>query len=149
MPLLKSGLLLKKRICSQGKGIFPFREDPTSEGVKSILTELLPLQLYPFRLSFTTLWSNSADNKLMIRLLFFPENRLWYFMQIVSLGDNLHEISKPILWEKKAKYFKMSAEMFTQNAKQGIYLIIQLHVLCGNWRHILSLFSWHWWQMVH
>ena len=30
---------------------------------------------------------------------FFPENRLWHFMQIVSIGDNLHEMSKPICWE--------------------------------------------------
>ena len=27
--------------------------------------------------------------------LFFPENRIQHFMQIVSLGDNLHEIAKP------------------------------------------------------
>ena len=38
-------------------------------------------------------------------------------MQIVSLGDNLHEMLKPIFWNKK-KYFKMSsAEIFTQGAK--------------------------------
>ena len=36
-------------------------------------------------------------------------------MQIVSSGDNLHEVSNPILQEK---YFKMaSAEIFTQHAK--------------------------------
>ena len=36
-------------------------------------------------------------------------------MQIVSLGDNLHEMSYPVFWEK---YFKMSsAENFTQSAK--------------------------------
>ena len=34
-------------------------------------------------------------------LLFFQENRLWHFMQIVFLGDNsLHEMQKPILLEK-------------------------------------------------
>ena len=27
--------------------------------------------------------------------LFYPEKRLWQFMQIVSLGDNFHEMSKP------------------------------------------------------
>ena len=27
----------------------------------------------------------------------FLENRNWHFMQIVSLGDNLHEVSDPIL----------------------------------------------------
>ena len=35
-------------------------------------------------------------------------------MQIVSNGDNLHEMSKSVFWEK---YFKMSAEIFTQSAK--------------------------------
>ena len=36
-------------------------------------------------------------------------------MQIVSKGDNLHELSKPIFWGNK--YFKMlSAENFTQQA---------------------------------
>ena len=34
-----------------------------------------------------------ADDKLMI--VYLPENRMIYF-----LGDNLHEISKPIFWEK-------------------------------------------------
>ena len=34
--------------------------------------------------------------KLMIFFLFFLENRIWYFMQIVSLGDNLHAVSNPI-----------------------------------------------------
>ena len=28
--------------------------------------------------------------------LFFLENRIWHFMQIVSFGDNLHEVSDPI-----------------------------------------------------
>ena len=31
---------------------------------------------------------------------FFPENRLWPFMQIISSGDNLHEMSMPIFWER-------------------------------------------------
>ena len=34
------------------------------------------------KLVFTTLWANSADNKLIF-FLFFPENRIWHFMQIV------------------------------------------------------------------
>ena len=49
--------------------------------------------------------------------LFFPENRIWHFMQIISLGDNLYEMSNPVCWEKLEKYFKMSsAENFTQSA---------------------------------
>ena len=42
-------------------------------------------------------------------------------MQSVSLGDNLHEMSKPTFWEKEEKYFKMlSAEIFTQHAKHQL-----------------------------
>ena len=60
----------------------------------------------------------SADDKLIVFFLFSPENRLWHFMQIVSLGDNLHEKSKPIFWENLEEHFKMSsAEIFTQHAK--------------------------------
>ena len=33
-------------------------------------------------------------------LNFFPENRLWYFMQIISFGSDLNEMSKPVFWEK-------------------------------------------------
>ena len=32
-------------------------------------------------LTFTTLWANTANDKLMIFSLFFPENRIWQFMQ--------------------------------------------------------------------
>ena len=32
-------------------------------------------------------------------ILFPLENRLWYSMQIV-FRDNLHEISKPVFWER-------------------------------------------------
>ena len=27
--------------------------------------------------------------------LFFIENKIWHFKQIVSLGDNLHDVSNP------------------------------------------------------
>ena len=51
-------------------------------------------------LTFTTLWANSADNKLMTFFLLFPENENWHFMQTVSNGDNLYEMSTPVSWEK-------------------------------------------------
>ena len=39
-----------------------------------------------------------------IFFIFFQENMLWHFMQIVFEGDNLLEMSKPFfLWEKKKK----------------------------------------------
>ena len=52
--------------------------------------------------TFTTIWINSADNKL---IFFFPENRIWHFMQTISLGDNLHEMSNPVFQEKYEKIF--------------------------------------------
>ena len=54
-------------------------------------------------LTFTTLKANSADDKLIFFLFFSPENRIWHFMQI---GDNLHEISKPVFWKKIIKIFQ-------------------------------------------
>ena len=61
----------------------------------------------------------SADDKLMNFFLFIPRKRIWNFMQIVSTGDNLHEISNPVSWEKnqKKKINMSSAENFTQSAK--------------------------------
>ena len=68
-------------------------------------------------LTVTTLLANS-DDKLMIFFLIFPENRLSHFMQNLSAGDNLHEISKHCFWEKK-NYFKLSnVENFTQDGKR-------------------------------
>ena len=53
-------------------------------------------------LTFTTLWANSADDKLMTVSL---ENMLWQYMQIISFGDNLLEMSSPIFWENNKKIF--------------------------------------------
>ena len=42
-------------------------------------------------------------------------------MQIVSWGDNLHEMPKPVFWKNnnnKKKSFKMSAEIVTQHAER-------------------------------
>ena len=69
-------------------------------------------------LTLTIIGANSADDKLVI-FFFFRENRVWHFMQIVSCGDNLHEMSNSIFWgrKKKRKIFQMSsADIFTQHA---------------------------------
>ena len=40
-----------------------------------------------------------------IYFLFFPDHKIWHFMQIVSnIGDNLHKMSNAIFWEKWEKY---------------------------------------------
>ena len=47
---------------------------------------------------------NAFSSELVICLddffLFFPENRTWNFMQIVSIVDNLHEMSNSVFWGK-------------------------------------------------
>ena len=48
-----------------------------------------------------------------------PENRIWYFMQIVSTGDNLHEMSNLVSWENKKNISKVSAK---QTSRTGINL---------------------------
>ena len=54
----------------------------------------------------------------MIFYLFFLENRIWHFMQIVSVGDHFHELSN-LFWKNQDEYFKMSsAKFFTQSAKR-------------------------------
>ena len=48
--------------------------------------------------------SSAEENLKYFSVFFFfffsPENRLWHFMQIVAIEDNLHELLKPIFWEK-------------------------------------------------
>ena len=53
------------------------------------------------------LWANSAEDKLM-KFLFFLENTMWHFMQIVSLGDNLLkcQIQSKKKWELSAKIWR-------------------------------------------
>ena len=71
----------------------------TIETLSMFLTNLIYLQM-----SFASLPSwhlpynkkNSADDKQMIFVLFFVANRIWHFMQIVSLGDNLYEVPNRI-----------------------------------------------------
>ena len=60
----------------------------------------LVIYLHIFFLTFTALWANSAEDELMILFLFFPVNRIRHFMQIVSNGENVHEMSNPVYKEK-------------------------------------------------
>ena len=57
----------------------------------------LPLYRYSCTmLTLSMLGKNFSRQHFEIFYLFFPENRLWHFMQIVSLGDNLLEMSMPV-----------------------------------------------------
>ena len=64
--------------------------------LNSSKVNVLPLSMQGKNFQQTPFWN--------IFFLFYPENGLWYSMQIVSTGNNLHEISKPIFWEKQKKY---------------------------------------------
>ena len=48
-------------------------------------------------LTFTTLGRCKMGD------VFFSRNRIWHFMQIVSTGDNLHEMSNSVFWENLEK----------------------------------------------
>ena len=52
---------------------------------------------------FTSLWANSADDKLIIFFLVSPENNFFHSMQIASFGDNLHGMPESVFWENKKK----------------------------------------------
>ena len=88
--------------------------------------------------------ANSADSTSMIFfLLVFLENRIWYFMQIVFIGDNLHEMSKPVFWEKKKKkkfQYIVCWKFYTESLvlKQGSFWrsIDMFH-------HHSSISTWH------
>ena len=68
--------------------------------------------------------SNSLDPDWPnILKLFFPENSIRHFMQIILTGDNLHEMSGLITGKNNFKM--LSAEIFTQHAKY----IYQQHIL--------------------
>ena len=59
--------------------------------------------LMHLHLRIIMLGKNSTDNILKYFILFFPESKIWCFMQSVFLGNNLHEMSNPIFWKKKEK----------------------------------------------
>ena len=63
------------------------------------------------------LGNNFADNILKYFFVFFPENRLWPFMQIVSTGDNLHEMSNPIFCGYDLSCKLSPGDNFAWNAK--------------------------------
>ena len=67
-----------------------------------------PVELY---LSLGLLSRQQICNIFLVFLFFcffFPENRIWYFMQFVLQRDNWHEMSKPI-FRKMIKIFKNSS----------------------------------------
>ena len=44
-----------------------------------------------------------ADDIMKYFSYIFSENMIWHFIQIVSIGDNLYEMTNLVSWEKKNK----------------------------------------------
>ena len=42
-----------------------------------------------------------TTNLLLYFFLYFPVNKVWQIMHIVSLGDNCYEVSNPVSWKNK------------------------------------------------
>ena len=59
-------------------------------------------------------------------------------MHIVSLGDNVHEMSNPIFWEKKKKINDMSSAEF----EQSMLSVKNLKKSCEWWDVQLWLCIW-------
>ena len=70
--------------------------------IKKWFQVLLPL---PWSFNFYHSLGKFSRRQLMIFFFFFsPENRVCHdFMQIVSLGDSLHEMLNPVFWRKKIR----------------------------------------------
>ena len=55
-----------------------------------------------------------------IFFLFFPENKIWHFIQIVPNRDNLYEMSNPVSWEKyKEKISQIAVCWISQESDKG------------------------------
>ena len=66
-------------------------------GASTVEHYAVPIQFY---LTFTTLWANSAKDKLVISFLFFPGKGFDISLKMVSIRDNFHEMSKLVCWKK-------------------------------------------------
>ena len=75
---------------------------PVCDGIPHQITCNIGTKVFTTALLFSTIWANSAEDKLMIFFLFFPENRFVNYF----FGDNLYEMSKHVFWKKKFKKLK-------------------------------------------
>ena len=67
---------------------------PNSDMIRCFAVNLLCIFIFMLRI-----WGKNFNIRLEIFVLFFQEMGFWHYMQIVSIGDNLHEMTKPIFRE--------------------------------------------------
>ena len=72
---------------------------PVSAAAKSFYQKIL---------RHTALGKKSPDRHFGYIFLFFPRKQFWHFIQIVSIWDNMHEMSILFLLEKKRIFFLFS-----------------------------------------
>ena len=96
-------------------------------------------------LTLSMLGADSADNELVIHVffLFFLENRIWHFMQIVSLGDNLHEVLD--LFFPKETICMKCLILFSRKNKKKIFQ----NVLCWNFYPACKMLKCVWLVVCH
>ena len=88
------------------------------------------------QLMLSTLDKFSADNILKYFSYFFPENRIWHFIQIISNGENLHEISNPVFWEKSQETgFGISCKL---SSMETIWMKFQILFSGKNKKNIIT-----------
>ena len=91
-----------------------------------------PVYMDKERNSFLPLFGlNQRMTKWWYCFVFFLANRIGYFLQIVSNGDNLHEMSNPVFWEQ---YFKMSAVTFSQSMPPLLFSVLLFAILIYSFR---------------
>ena len=85
------------------------------------------LTLFPILLSistFTNFWANSADDKLMMFFLFFPDNRIWHCQNLFSGEKKIGKIFQHVIcWKFFVRVLSVEKQLHKkQNLGQKKYL---------------------------
>ena len=92
-----------------------------------------------------------------IFFIFVPENKFWHFMQIVSNGANLHEMSnlfsepnKNNMNELAQRIVRVEDRLKCSHQQFSIYSVTDWHltIKSTNNRHMHRASSFHWGQMI-
>ena len=94
---------------NQMQQISPIRVCIISQSITNILDISQTVKCSYSSSILATLWTTSAEDKLIIFVLFFSENRLWHFMQ-----RQFACCVKTFFLGHIKKYFKMYSEIITQ-----------------------------------
>ena len=88
------------QIVSLGDNLHEMSKSTFWENKKKYISECGLLQFLLSMLNINMLMTKFSDSYKKIFFLFFLGNKSSQFMSIISNGDNLHEMSNPIYWNK-------------------------------------------------